>query len=205
MEVQQLASPAAPLEAATLARCLPPLTQAISLFDHFARSMHPTFGVLHLPSTKAMLRQIYQTLLDGDEPNIAALALAYSIFAGAALAWADDLLAALHATQNDAQTAFTTYSRLALFILDDQQHVVASSTMTLQAISTLCYVLSYTDGFSQKVQMLSLRGLLMARGMGIHRLDTAKRRDDRRLNGSNVIETEVQRRLWWHMASSDWY
>ncbi|KAL4758932.1 Zn(II)2Cys6 transcription factor [Aspergillus foveolatus] len=204
-EIQQLASPSpAPLDAAALARCLPPLAQAMEMFNHFARCMHPTFGVLHIPSTRALMQQIYQNLLDGDEPYIAGLALVYAIFAGAALAWTTELLEALHATQDEAKTAFSTYSHLALSILDDRQHAVPSSTVTLQAITTLGYVLSHTDGFSQKVHTLRIRQLLVARSMQIHRLDTAKRREERRLNGSNVIETEVQRRIWWHMVSSDW-
>ncbi|KAL4998930.1 hypothetical protein BDV10DRAFT_184826 [Aspergillus recurvatus] len=204
-EIQQLVNPSpAPLDAVALARFLPPLAQAMELFNHFARCMHPTFGVLHIPSTRALMQQIYQNLLDGDEPNIAGLALVYAIFAGAALAWTTELLEALHATQDEAKTAFSTYSHLALSILDDRQQAVSSSTVTLQAISTLGYVLSHTDGFSQKVHMLRIRQLLMARSMQIHRLDTAKRREERRLNGSNVIETEVQRRIWWHMVSSDW-
>ncbi|KAL4972931.1 hypothetical protein BDW66DRAFT_154277 [Aspergillus desertorum] len=203
IEQRTISSPA-PLDAAALARCLPPLAQAMELFNHFARCMHPTFGVLHIPSTRALMQQIYQNLLDGDEPNIAGLALVYAIFAGAALAWTTELLEALHATQDEAKIAFSTYSHLALSILDDRQQSVPSSTVTLQAISTLSYVLSHTDGFSQKVHMLRVRQLLMARSMQIHRLDTTKRREERRLNGSNVIETEVQRRIWWHMVSSDW-
>ncbi len=47
--------------------------------------------------------------------------------------------------------------------------------------------------------------MLMARAMEIHRLDTAKSIEQRRVKGCNMIEIEVQRRIWWHMVASDWY
>ncbi|CAG9982285.1 unnamed protein product [Clonostachys byssicola] len=41
-------------------------------------------------------------------------------------------------------------------------------------------------------------------GAGLHRLDTAKAREERQRNGCNEIELEVQRRIWWHMVADDW-
>ncbi|KAF2158806.1 hypothetical protein M409DRAFT_71438 [Zasmidium cellare ATCC 36951] len=204
-DVEQLISPDPTTpDAILLARCLPPLSQAMELFNHFMHAIHPTFGVLHVPSTRALLQQIYQNLLDGDEPNMAGLALIYSVFAGAALAWSTELLGALQATQENAEMSFTTYSQLAVAILDNRQHPVPNSTVALQAFSTLGYVLAHSDGFSQTVHLLRSREMHMSRSLQIHRLDTAKRREERRLKGFNIIETEAQRRLWWHMVSSDW-
>lgn len=205
-DVEQLINPnPTTMDAIALARCLPPLPQAMELFDHFMHAIHPTFGVLHVPSTRALLQQIYQNLLDGEEPDLAGLALIYSIFTGAALAWANEVLDAINATEEDAKVAVTTYSQVALAILDNRRRPVPPSTVALQALSTLAYVLAHADGSSQTVHMLRSREMVMARSMQVHRLDTAKRREERQLNGSNVIETEAQRRLWWHMVSSEWY
>ncbi|VUC27300.1 unnamed protein product [Clonostachys rosea] len=44
----------------------------------------------------------------------------------------------------------------------------------------------------------------MARLLQLHRLDTAKAREERQRSGCNVIEVEVQRRIWWHMVADDW-
>ncbi|PYI02608.1 hypothetical protein BO78DRAFT_432729 [Aspergillus sclerotiicarbonarius CBS 121057] len=41
--------------------------------------------------------------------------------------------------------------------------------------------------------------------MRIHCLDSPKAREKRRINGCDGVEIEVQRRIWWHMVSSDWY
>ncbi|KAL4905495.1 hypothetical protein BDW74DRAFT_185040 [Aspergillus multicolor] len=183
---------------------LPPLEQGMELFNHFAQCLQPTFGVLHLPSTRSLVDQVYQVVLNGEEPDLAGLALVYAIFAGAALAWTADFLETLHASREEAKTAFSTYSRLALLILDDHQEALPLSTVALEALCTLGHVLAHTDGFSHKVQTLRMRQLLMARTLQIHRLDSAKCIEERRLKGSNSIETEVQRRIWWHMVASDW-
>ncbi|RDW68946.1 Zn(II)2Cys6 transcription factor [Aspergillus mulundensis] len=187
-----------------LTKFLPSLEQATDLFNHFARCLQPTFGVLHIPSTRTLMQQLYQVLLDGDEPDLASLALVYAIFAGAALAWTTEFLEALHATPAEAKTAFSTYSRVALLILDDHQQALPLSTIALEALCTLGYVLTHTDGFSHKLQTLRIRQLLMARALQIHRLDSAKCIEERRLKGCNLIETEVKRRIWWHMVASDW-
>ena len=205
VRIKQCTSPSpAHLDTSTLAGCLPPLTQALELFDHFARCMHPTFAVLHIPSTRTLIHDMYQTIAEGGNVDSPGLALLFTIFAGAALAWTTEMLDTLHATHQEAKTAFSTYSTIALHILTNRQHVLPSSTLTLQAISTLCFVLSHSDGSSQDVQTLRIRELLTARGLQIHRLDAPRRREARMLGGENAIELEVQRRLWWHIVSSDW-
>lgn len=185
-------------------RALPPLPQARALFDHFVCCLQPSFGVLHVPSTRALLEQIYQSILDSEELSPAGLALLFSIFAGAALAWTPQLLDTLHSSKDEAKASLNAYVHVVLLIVDTKLQDTSPSTLALQAITTLCHVLSHMDGFSDKVNMLRIRTLLMARSVQLHRLDTARKRDERRAKGCNPIEVEVQRRIWWHMVSSDW-
>jgi hypothetical protein len=187
-----------------ISRRLPPRTQARELFSHFLRTMQPTFGVLHIPSTQALMEQIYESMLEGEEPSSTNLVLLLSIFAGAALVWTPQLLEKLSATSAEAKAAFASYGRLAISILDNIVQPVAPSTVALEAIITLTHVLSNADGFPDKVQMLRTRALFMARAIQIHRLDTVKNSEERRLEECNMVEIEVQRRIWWHMVSSDW-
>jgi hypothetical protein len=186
------------------AQNLPPLRQARVLFSHFATTLQPTFGVLHIPSTKALMETAYEGLLEGEEPSAANLMLLFSIFAGAALVWTPQLLERLQSTREEAKAAFMAYARLALDILEHPRRLIQTSTTSLVAISTMAHLLMNTDGFPLKVHLLRHRCLLMSREMGIHRLDTCKSREERRLKGCDMIEIEVQRRLWWHMVASDW-
>ncbi|KAF9884404.1 hypothetical protein FE257_001804 [Aspergillus nanangensis] len=182
---------------------LPPLAQARQLFNHFASCMQPTFGVLHIPSTKTLMEDMYEKRMGGGEPTPAELALIFTIFAGAATAWTPSLLETLQTSQQKAKQACTTYSNVALLILDNN-HNADTSTTKLQAITTLVHVLSHGDGVSDRVHILRVRQLVLARNMQIHRLDTPKRQAERKVKGANIIELEVQRRAWWHMVSTDW-
>ncbi|KAL4895272.1 hypothetical protein BDV59DRAFT_152616 [Aspergillus ambiguus] len=180
--------------------CLPPRKQAQDMFSLFVRCMQPTHGVVPVPYTEALMETIYRDR-SGGEANLPGLALIFSIFAGAALSCTPESLDCLCATQEEMRTLFAGYSDLAFSLLED---AAKPCVLTLAAISTLTHVLSHTDGYSNKVHMLRVRLLLQAQTMQLHRLDTVKRREERKLRGYDVVELEISRRIWWHMVASDW-
>lgn len=182
--------------------CLPNLDQTRDLFDHFFDTTHPNFGVLHVPSTRAILEESYHRLRLEKALEAGTLLLLLSIISSAAFIWTPDLLKKLYITPSEAKDLHVAYSHLALGLLD---YDLPPSTAALAGISTLTYLHTNAEGLLDKVHLLRARGLLMARAMRIHCLDTPKSREHRRLNGCDGIEVEVQRRIWWHMVSSDWY
>ncbi|KAJ5988397.1 hypothetical protein N7481_003607 [Penicillium waksmanii] len=181
--------------------CLPNLDQTRDLFDHFFDTTHPNFGVLHVPSTRTILEESYHRLRLGKTLEAGTLLLLLSIISSAAFIWTPDLLKKLYITPSEAKDLHVAYSHLALGLLD---YDLPPSTAALAGISTLTYLHTNAEGLLDKVHLLRARGLLMARAMRIHCLDTPKSREHRRLNGCDGIEVEVQRRIWWHMVSSDW-
>lgn len=187
-----------------LTRRLPPLKQAKVLFDHHVHVLHPTIGVLHIPSGRTRMENVYSCLLEGEEPPAADLMLLFSIFAGASLVWTPQLLDKIHATREEARSAFLAYARTAMCVLDHPRGLVLPSTTALVAIGMMAHLVMNTDGFPLKVHMLRNRCLLMSREMGVHRLDTAKSIEERRVKGYDMIDVEVQRRVWWNMVASDW-
>jgi hypothetical protein len=184
----------------SVSRHLPPKWQGMVLLDHFVRCVQPTFGVLHIPSIRILVEQTYQGLLEGNELNSANLALLFSIFSAVSLTWTPELLNKVRATPAIAQAAFANYTDLAISLSEN----VPPSTVALEAISLLVHTLTMADGYSGKSHQLNSRAFLMARSMQLHRLDTTQSREARRLKGCDEIEVEVQRRIWWHMAASDW-
>lgn len=44
----------------------------------------------------------------------------------------------------------------------------------------------------------------IAHCMGLHRLDSSENKERRKTGNYDLITLEVKRRLWWHIASSDW-
>ncbi|KAB8260928.1 hypothetical protein BDV32DRAFT_158597 [Aspergillus pseudonomiae] len=181
----------------------PPIDEARELFSHFAVTIGPTFGVLHLPSTKELMEDTYQTMLEGQGVDAARLLLLLSIFAGSMLAWTPQLLEKLNTTPTEAQAAFKVYTRIAISILDHPQPIEHSTT-ALAAMATLSHIAGNSDAYPYKLPLIRFRCFTMARAMQIHRLDTPKSCEQRELKGYNAIELEVQRRVWWNMLASDW-
>ena len=187
-----------------ISKNLPPLRQAQALFDHYDVNIQPTFMVLHIPSSRKMMEETYRCILEGEAPPADQLLLLFSIFSGSALFWTSSLLEKLKATREEARAAFLAYSRIAEMIIDHPARLVVASTTAIVAAGTMAHLHMNTDGFPVKVHLFRHRCLMMARELQIHRLDTAKSREERRLKGCDMIDVEVRRRVWWNMVASDW-
>ncbi|KAF4969501.1 hypothetical protein FSARC_3287 [Fusarium sarcochroum] len=183
---------------------LPPLDQATLLFDHFVATIYPTLCVLHIPSVRELLEKTYGSIAD-TEPKIEDLLMLFSIFAGAALSWTDELLRKLDATKENANSAFETYFHYAMSIVDDARRPLLPSTTAVVAVATLAHVaINSDDTFPFRALNIRNRCYLMCRVMMIHRLDGSTKCKERELTGANSIDLEIQRRVWWNMVASDW-
>ncbi|EWZ33252.1 uncharacterized protein FOBCDRAFT_286891 [Fusarium oxysporum Fo47] len=182
---------------------LPPAHQAHLLCEHFVDTIQPTFGVLHVPSTRSLVCSSVDS--DKEVPKIDELLLLFSIFAGAALAWTDELLHRLEATKENAVSAFDCYFHSALSIIEEPCTPLPPSVTAVSAISTLAHVaINSDDVVPAKALDLRSRCYNMCREMMIHRLDSPAAQKERVVSPANNIDLEVQRRVWWNMVASDW-
>ncbi|KAL4946536.1 hypothetical protein BDV06DRAFT_182354 [Aspergillus oleicola] len=182
---------------------LPPLSEARDLFDHFTMTMHPTMGILHIPSTQDLMEQTYQGVSDGVVADKSAVALLFAIFAGSALSGTPALLQRLTATPDQVTAAGKTYLHIAHFSIDSLRSAPAS-TAGLSAMVVLANLITNESGHGLDGYLIRSQCYWMARNMDVHQLDTSKRKEERRVNGCNVIELEVQRRIWWNLIATDW-
>jgi hypothetical protein len=190
-----------PLDIAFVLAQLPPLSQARELISHFAQTMQQTIAIFHMPSARAVIEQVYETINQRDIPPLENLLTLFAVFAGAAHACTSQMLERLDATEDAARAAFTAYSHLAMQIVAHPP--LSSSTICLAAMATLLHLLISADGVPMAVSMLYSRCQLMSRAMQLHRLDAAGRRAERR-KGCDMVELEVQRRVWWDTVAGDW-
>lgn len=190
---------------ARVATKLPPINEARHLFDHFATVVQPNWGVIHVPSSRELLERTYEALSKDEEPQIANILFLFSIFAGAAFSWTPVLLRKIDSTRDKALIAAQAYSRTAQAISENAYQPVPPSTMALVAISCLAHISTHFRGLSDTEIVLRMKTLVMCRSMGIDRLDSTKSQEERRVKGCDMIEIEVQRRVWWNLVGFDWY
>ncbi|KAI1016402.1 hypothetical protein LB503_010466 [Fusarium chuoi] len=122
---------------------LPPAHQAHLLCEHFIDTIQPTFGVLHVPSTRSLVHSCISS--NEEAPKVDELLMLFSIFAGAALAWTDELLHRLEATKPNTVSAFDCYFHSALSIIEDAHTPLPPSVTAVSAICTLAHVAINSD------------------------------------------------------------
>ncbi|KAK8162237.1 putative Zn(II)2Cys6 transcription factor [Phyllosticta citrichinensis] len=183
---------------------LPARKHALELLDHFAMVVDCKYRLLHVPSTRTLVEETYQGLIEGTEPPRTTLLLLFSIFASSAYFWTKNLSDKLQVSLATARNAFNVFSKIAVSLVDQDGQTVKPSMMALQAISILTHLFNNSDGFSTTFHLLRSMGCLMAQSLRIHHLDTPQSQHERKVNGSNMVEVEVKRRIWWHIVSSDW-
>ena len=150
------------------------------------------------------MEETYQGINSRETPDRARLILLFGVFAGSALSSTPKLLQELNSTQAQAASAYKTYMWLSLSLLQGIEPIPAS-TIALAAMANLSHFINNDDGYSMEGHLIRARCYWMARTMDIHRLDTPRRREERKTNGFDIVEVEVQRRVWWSLVASDWY
>ena len=150
-------------------------------------------------------RKIHSHSHGDQSSSIDHLLLLLSIFAGATSSWTSRSLETLDVSSVAAKEASEHYTILVLSILNDAQRPVPSTTATICAIATLAHVVLNSDSPSpSRALLLRSRFLAVSRTMQLHKLDTFRSRQERKAKGANLVDIEVQRRVWWHMVASDW-
>lgn len=183
---------------------MPPASQARILLEHFAVTTHPNCGILHIPTCRKLLEETYEVINTDEKPLIENLLLLFGVFAGAAFGWSPRLLQQLHATRAEAKSAYVEYTRLGMSIVDNTVRPLTPSTTALAAMANLNYITTNARGLSDNAVALRMKCHGMARTLQIDRLDTAKSREERRRKGCNMIDVELQRRVWWNLIGVDW-
>ncbi|KAK7514331.1 putative Zn(II)2Cys6 transcription factor [Phyllosticta citriasiana] len=183
---------------------LPSRNHALELLDHFAMVVDCNYRLLHVPSARTLVEETYQGLIEGIEPPRTTLLLLFSIFASSAYFWTKNLSDRLQVSPATARNAFNVFSKIAVSLVDQDGQTVKPSMMALQAISILAHLYNNSDGYSTTFHLLRSMGCLMAQTLRIHHLDTPQSQQQRKAKGSDMVEVEIKRRIWWHIVASDW-
>lgn len=102
--------------------------------------------------------------------------------------------------QNATRCAFI-WGNSALDALEHSSRSTQGSVSVedIQATIILSFVVFNLEGFTTRFRALTSRAVTMARDLSLHRLDADTHKQDDSLAG-----LEINRRIWWHIASTDW-
>jgi hypothetical protein len=177
------------------------------MFDYFLVVSHCLPQTIHVPSARSTISDFYSRASLGHAPlssvDTAHAAFILSICAAAVFFWnGDDAEAPLQLfpSVGDAERHVNIWFNAAWKLLDQSSHVNASGTLgEVQACLIMADLLYNREGCSFRYRYLHNRALTVARSISLHLIDAPGR-----LAVPEEPLTEFKRRVWWHVASTDW-
>lgn len=174
---------------------------AIAYLESYEQFLDGLQPIMHVPSTREMTENVYIELQDQQPVSSGSVALILAICAYVEL-W-DVHRGGSSIRSTDKVRASTVLLNQALHAFENARALSQSSIELVQSAILLSFHLGHLDGISTQSRLLHSNAITMARGLGLHLMD--KRNNPTHFGSEEVIQAEVGRRIWWHLASTDWY
>lgn len=178
---------------------------AVLLFDNFETNVDHVCRILHNPSIRSLMRTFYLQVSQNEPILPCEAALLLSIFALSSYFYPPSDNSEVAATDRDAVCLSHIWTKGALDILDDSRRNTSGTLQDVQAYILLSYVAYHVDGLSARSRFLTAAAASIARDLRLHRLDAAQGLStEPETNPRSLVDREVKRRVFWHIAASDW-
>ncbi len=181
---------------------LPTQEEALGHFQDYLHHSSYLLRIVHGPSTQAMITDAYSRLSDGLAADPGTMALLFAICATAAFFWNK---AVDHPSRfdsgDDAAEASLAWRSIAWDLTDQSPRAMSASLESVQARMILADLLYNVEGCSARFRYLQSCAVASAHELSLHLVDSPAG------GGKEDSPTtrEVKRRVWWHLASTDWY
>lgn len=173
--------------------------EALLLLRDFCDNPYHFLPVIYEPSARSLINTFYSQVEKGYEgdPSVAALILSIASTSASFSSHDQD---GIFGSLEEADQASTCWREKALALLDDTQFSTPSSLERCQARTIIAYVVSNVEGCSVRYRFLHSCAMAVARDMSLHLIDSPIATDKL----DDVPTREIKRRLWWHLATTDW-
>jgi hypothetical protein len=104
----------------------------------------------------------------------------------------------------DARELASRWTLLAQQTLTVTRCLTFPTIETLQSLMLIVHHLMPNIGTIATLRTLSSMIVQLARGMSLHTMDSPTNKKRPENTPVDWVEIEVKRRLWWHIASTDW-
>ncbi|KAI1347072.1 hypothetical protein F5Y01DRAFT_257508 [Xylaria sp. FL0043] len=175
--------------------------EALLLLCDFCENPYHLLQIIYEPSARSLINTFYTQLESGHEGDPTAAALILSIASTSASFFHHRSTHKIFASIEEADQASAAWRQAALAILDETQFSTQGSLERCQARAIIAYVVSNVEGCSARYRLLHSYSMAIARDMSLHLIDSPTMAADK---SDDLLTKEMKRRLWWHLASTDW-
>ncbi|KAI4160851.1 MAG: hypothetical protein LQ342_005376 [Letrouitia transgressa] len=183
-------------------RCvwLPQYLEAKILLEKFMQDIDHVHHVVHSPSLLTVLDEVYACLYHQGQVKPGPLILLLSIFASGTHSWVQqDCERGLFSTSVEANSQSPLWLKVTEDVLDIAHRTARVSVEGIQGIIIASFVMGNSEGISRRCRSFHNMALLLARELGLHRLDHPSN-----THLANSAQAEIGRRVWWYLVASDW-
>ncbi|KAI1633477.1 hypothetical protein F4809DRAFT_623048 [Biscogniauxia mediterranea] len=175
--------------------------EALLLLQDFVDNPYHLLPIIHEPSTRSLIDKFYSQQENGQAVDPKCAALILGIAASSAQFFNSDMGSRhIFPTPEEAAQLSVAWSQSALSILEESCRSSRHSIEEVQARTILAYVIYNAEGCSSRFRFLHSCSLAAARDISLHLLDSPSMADKL----GDLTTREIKRRLWWHLASTDW-
>ncbi|KAF8849495.1 hypothetical protein BDZ45DRAFT_604321 [Acephala macrosclerotiorum] len=183
-------------------RCiwLPQYSEAKILLEKFVQAIDHVHHVVHTPSLPSILDEVYASLNQQGQVKPGNMILLLSIFASCTHCWNDhDRERGIFPTITEANDQSPFWIKQTEDVFDIAHRTTSISIEGVQGIVICSFILGNSEGFVRRCRYLYNMALLLARELGLHRLDHPSNSAS-----ANSAQAEIGRRVWWYLVASDW-
>ncbi|KUL85042.1 hypothetical protein ZTR_07770 [Talaromyces verruculosus] len=188
-------------------RCvwLPLREEARKLFKKYVRDVTFIHHVIHTPTARSAIDDIYDKLAQDQPVSPGQVALLMSMFGSASYAWTfHDMDESMYPNVESAHSQSTMWVRACLDLLDHCRRSSIRSFEAVQAIVIAFFMLVNLEGMTVRYTSMVSQAICMAREIGLHRLDHPNYATTDHAPRAGTITEEIGRRIWWYLCATDW-
>ena len=187
-------------------RCilLPDADLGLQLFERYAEQLEPLQHLLHIPTARRSIKLLYEHLKMGERVEANQTVLLLTVMTSIASYWGlSDCSSSIFGAMQTTINVAVMWLRTALDVLEHVRRSAPASLETVQASIITIFLIYHIEGFSPKIRAIVYATLAVAKDLGLHRTDDPSYLRQQEVQ-MDIVETEVRRRVWWHLASTDW-
>lgn len=185
---------------------VPTYSVAALLLQAYENNVDFLLRIIHIPTTRSMMRIFYLHLNEGENVQPGQAALLLAIFALSAFFYRPSEGSEVVNNELEAVHLARALGKATLNVLDHSRRTTSGTLADVQSYIFMTFLTFQLDGFSARGRLLSTSALSIARDLGLHQVDAnPERSTNAQLNIRDLIDREVKRRVFWCIASTDWY
>lgn len=187
-------------------RCiyLPEEDIGLQFFDVYTEQLDPVQHLIHGPTARRSIRHLYRKLQLGEQVEANDTVLLLTTLTSIVAYWGlSENTSSVFGSKQQAINVAVLWLRVALDVLEHVRRTASASLETVQAGIIVVFLIYHIEGFSPKVRAIVYATLSIAKDLGMHRTDDPNFLPPEE-SQLDIVDREMKRRVWWHLASTDW-